>query len=137
MRYRIFRCLDKNECDHAETGEAIPFLRYAHDGWPTPKEEPGPDVVSRNPTDATLEELVRLCDQMAENRNAHDFVGVHRLLGAVLFRQYGRMAATRTMMEIASLGGLDRMNGVACDEDAYAELGVGESGRDWDGSYGK
>jgi len=135
MRYRIFRCLDKNECYHAETGEAIPFLRYAYDR-PT-REKADKTVIDRNPKDATLEELVRLCDQMAENRNAHDFVGVHRLLGAVLFRQYGRMAATRTMMEIASLGGLDRMNGVACDEDAYAELGVGESGRDWDGSYGK
>lgn len=93
-------------------------------------------IVNRDESQATLEDLAWLCDRKAEAVNAHNFCGVHRLLGAVLYQQYGREEATKTMLRIAKLGGLHGMNGVCCDTDAYALLGVGENGRDWNGSYG-
>lgn len=132
MRRQIYRISDASECHNVDTGEAIPFLSY-DGGDPY---FPFHTILSTGADDATLEELVRLCDQDAENRNAHDFCGTHRLLGAVLYRQYGREAATATMREIAFLGGLHGMSGVCSGPDAYRELNVGEAGSDWDGTYG-
>ena len=79
----------------------------------------------------TLEKLCDYCDLCAEGRNNHSFVTVHRLLGALLYRKYGRPLATEILQEIAGRGGLDGMNGMGYhgDEDAggsYAELGVPE-----------
>lgn len=83
-------------------------------------------------TDATLEMLANFCDQGAENTNAHDFVGSHRLLAALLFRRLGRETATAIMREIAELGGLDGMNGICGADSAYEELGLTEPWKDWE-----
>lgn len=93
------------------------------------------EVSGIDATDATLEELVGLCDHDAENRNAHDFCGVHRLLGAILIRNFGRQSATIAMRDIAQRGGLQGMAGICCESDSYGDLGVGEQGRDWNGTY--
>lgn len=128
-RQEIYRILDKDEFYDTKTGEAVPYLTYDGDVYGDAK------VISTGAADATLEELVGLCDHDAENCNAHDFCGTHRLLGAVLFKQYGRDSATATMREIALLGGLHGMSGVCRRDDAYEELGVGECGHDWGGTY--
>lgn len=73
----------------------------------------------------------------AEQTNAHEFCGMHRLLGAVLYQQHGRQGATQTMLRIAKLGGLHGMGGIGSDTDAYELLGVGKAGNDWYGSYGE
>ena len=130
MKHQIFRILNPNECFDAKTGDPIPYLTY--DG----KVYGGAKVVSTGGSDATLEELVRLCDQDAEDRNAHDFCSAHRLLGAVLFRRYGRESATATMLDIALFGGLQGMVGVCSKGDAFRELKVGKAGHDWEGNYG-
>ena len=93
-------------------------------------------VARKAGTRATLEALVSLCDRAAEDCNAHDFVGTHRLLGAVLHSLHGRKKATETMLFIAEREGLHGMSGLCGREDAYGELGVGELGRDWHGSFG-
>jgi hypothetical protein len=129
MKHQIYRILDVNECFDIATGEAILYLTYDGNVYGDAK------VVSTGGSDATLEELVRLCDQDAEDRNAHDFCSVHRLLGAVLFRRYGRESSTATMLEIALLGGLQGMTGVCSKGDAFCELKVGKAGHDWDGTY--
>lgn len=130
MMHEIYRVLDANECYHAKTGVAIPYLTYDGNVYGDAQ------VLSTGGGDATLEELVALCDHDAENRNAHDFCGTHRLLGAILFRSYGRESATKTMLEIALHGGLQGMSGVCQEGDAYMEYGVGKAGHDWDGTYG-
>ena len=84
MKHQIYRVLDVNEVQDIKTGEAAPYLTYNGKVYGDAK------VVSTGGSDATLEELVQLCDQDAEDRNAHDFCSAHRLLGAVLFRCYGR-----------------------------------------------
>jgi hypothetical protein len=129
MKHQIYRVLDVNECHDIKTGEAIPYLTYDGKVYGDAK------VVSRGGKDATLEELVHLCDQDAESRNAHEFCSAHRLLGAVLFRRYGRESATATMLEIALLGGLQGMTGVCSKGDAFRELKVGKAGYDWNGTY--
>lgn len=92
-------------------------------------------IVSRNPSDATIEELCKMCDRKAESSNAHDFVGTHRLLGSLLFRNLGRVEATKVMLDISLYGGLSAMSGICTDSDAYGDLAVGEAGRDWDGEF--
>ncbi len=121
MKHEIFRILYQNETD--------PYLSYDGEVYGADK------IISTGGTDATLEELVDLCDKDAENRNAHDFCCIHRLLGAVLYRRYGRESATAAMLDIAMLGGLQGMGGICSDGDAFAELGVGEAGHDWSGNY--
>jgi hypothetical protein len=129
MKHQIYRVLDVNEVQDIKTGEAAPYLTYNGKVYGDAK------VVSTGGSDATLEELVQLCDQDAEDRNAHDFCSAHRLLGAVLFRCYGRESATATMLEIALLGGLQGMTGVCSKGDAFHELKVGKAGNDWNGTY--
>lgn len=82
-------------------------------------------------TDFKLEELADLCDEQAEQSNAHDFVGSHRSLAALLFREVGREPATRIMRHIAEMGGLDGMNGVCTNQNAFAELGITEPWKNW------
>jgi hypothetical protein len=130
LRRDIFRVIDQAECYDTKTGEAIPYLTYDGAVYGDAR------ILSAGGRDATLEELVGLCDRDAEDRNAHDFCSVHRLLGAVLFAQHGRESATATMLEIALFGGLQGMAGVCTRGDAFAELGVGKAGHDWSGTYG-
>jgi hypothetical protein len=131
MRHEIYRILDVTSCYNEATGEAVPYLSY--DGTVYGKAK----IVSKGGRDATLEELVQLCDHDAEDRNAHEFCGAHRLLAAVLYSRYRRESATATMLEIALLGGLQGMTGICSKGDAYEELGVGEFGHDWSGTYGQ
>ncbi len=56
----------------------------------------GDDEVNENPT-LTLEEVADFCDQNAEARNNHAYVGTHRILAAVLHRKVGRDQAKRQM----------------------------------------
>lgn len=72
-----------------------------------------------------------LCDQEAESSNNHEFVGVHRVLAALLYQKCGRKQATRLMFEIARRGGLDGMAGVGGKDGAYAEFGLPEDWGDW------
>jgi hypothetical protein len=129
MKRQIYRIKNADNCYSTETGEAIPYLTY---------EEPYVDdeLVSSGAADATLEELVQLCDQDAESVNAHDFCGAHRVLGGLLYRETGRANATNLMREIALRRGLHGMNGVCVKGDAYEEFGVGKNGYDWNGTYG-
>jgi hypothetical protein len=129
MKHQIYRILDVTECYDPKTGKAVPYLTYDGKVYGDAK------VVSKGALDATLEELVGLCDQDAESRNAHDFCGAHRLLGAILFRNYGRESATKTMRDIALLGGLQGMCGICTDGDAFKELNVGIARHDWNGKY--
>jgi hypothetical protein len=130
MMKQIYRLKNADECYNAATGEAVPYLTYY--------EPMGDDeLIGTGATDATLEELVGLCDQDAESVNAHDFCGAHRVLGGLLYRETGREAATKLMREIALRGGLHGMNGACTDDDAYDEFGVGDNGRDWNGTYGE
>jgi len=92
-------------------------------------------IIDRDESNASLEDLVVLCDRAAEGANAHDLCGIHRLLGAVLNQQQGRVGATLTMLVITKLGGLHAMGGICSENDAYELLAVGESGRDWSGRY--
>ena len=131
MKHQIYRILDPNECYNPSTGEAVPYLTYQGTVYGKAK------VLSRGGADATLEELIHLCDHDAEDRNAHDFCGAHRLLAAVLYKRYGRASATATMLEIALFGGLQGMAGVCSDGDAYKALGVGKAGHDWNGNFGE
>lgn len=41
------------------------------------------------------------------------------------------------MQKISMLGGLHRMSGVCSKHSSFEELGVGEEGHDWDGTYGE
>lgn len=125
MRVEIYRAL--NEA-FTKDGKAVPYITY---------ENPGPGETLGKGDDATLEELVELCDGDAESCNAHEFCGSHRLLGAILYRHLGRAKATEIMLDIARYGGQHGMGGVCRDGDAYADLQVGENGFDWSGEYPK
>lgn len=95
----------------------------------------GADDILKWDAEPTLEEIVRVCDYDAENCNAHDFVGTHRLLGSLLFRTVGREKATEIFHKIATFGGLHSMAGLSGRKSAYVALGVGQEGRDWDGKF--
>jgi hypothetical protein len=71
----------------------------------------------------------------AEGCNAHDFCGVHRLLGRVLYDQVGREKATEIMLAIAKMEGLQGMAGICKEFDYYQTLNVGESDSHWNGNY--
>ena len=129
MRYEIYRKLDPNEYYDMKTGAAVPFISYDEDISEKGK------ILSTGGEDATLEELVGMCDQDAESCNAHDFCGSHRLLGAVLHKHLGRAKATEIMLDIAKYGGQHGMGGICRDGDAYEDLKVGKNGFDWHGKY--
>ena len=69
----------------------------------------------------TLEEIAEFCDLNAEGRN----VVVHRLLATILYKKFGRVAATETLKTIAEFGGLDEM------EDAFSELEIPKPWNGW------
>ncbi len=93
------------------------------------------DIIDEHPV-MKLEELVQMCDQEAESRNNHDYVGAHRILATLLFNKLGREKATEIMLEIAEYGGLDAMNRLYADQlkdnlNAYKDLGIEEPWHDW------
>ena len=130
MKFTIHKLLN-DDCTDLR-GNKVPHFAYESNRFKHAKS----DIVG-DASSATLEELVKLCDQDAEDCNSHPFVGVHRILGAVLFLQYGRHEATKTMLFVAERKGLHTMSGdqVPDKETAYKELGVGLAGHDWNGSY--
>lgn len=129
-KVEIWLIEDADVCQNHD-GNAVHTYQFVSKGW-----EPKASTVKRkNAVEATLEELVELCDQDAEGINAHDFCGTHRLLGAVLFRRVGRGTATIIMRDIAERRGLHGMGGMCGTPDSYKELGVGEGGRGWSGKY--
>ncbi len=130
-QHTIYR-VENAENFSGRDGEPVPYLTYEK-----PNKQAGDRLLSKGGSDATLEELVGLCDHSAENCNAHDFCGVHRLMGAVLYRKCGRLIATAIMLDIAQRGGLHGMGGICVSGDSYKDLGVGKCGYDWDGSYGE
>ncbi len=129
MTRQIYRV--ENAENFSNAGAAIPYLTYEK-----PDKNFGDKLISKGGDDATLEELVGLCDHDAEGRNVHDFCGSHRLLGGVLYRILGRRLATQIMLDIARRGGQHGMGGIGVSGDAYKDLGVGECEYDWDGNYG-
>lgn len=134
-KVEIWLLEDSSEFQNVKTGKAVPYYVYEYSD--SRADYPQGVVKRRDGKRATLEELVHLCDHDAESINAHDFCGAHRLLGAVLYRNLGRGSATKVMLDIAERRGLHGMSGACGTTDSFKELGVGECGRDWDGSYGK
>ena len=129
MKREIYRIIDPAECVDIKTGESVSYLTYDGKVYGDAK------IIDVGAKDATLEELVGLCDYDAENCNAHEFCGVHRLLGRILFEKCGRTHATELMREIALFGGLHGMNGVNTNGNAYTDLKVGKIGHMWNGTY--
>lgn len=103
--------------------EGYEYLDYAPGDW---------SVVNESPP-ATLENLAELCDLHAESRNNYDFIGVHRILAAILFAQIGREQATIIMREIAELGGLDGASGKYWHPggSAFDEFGIKPPWDEW------
>lgn len=93
-------------------------------------------IVSTDESSASLEDLVNLCDWDAEAKLAHGFVGLHRLIGAVLYQQHGRESATKTMLRITKLGGLHGMSGIGLISSVHQILGLGATEDDWSGKFG-
>lgn len=124
MRQSLYRVKNNDYTDRA--GDPVPHITY--------EKPPKAELVS-NGDDATLEELAELCDQDAENWNAHDFCGSHRLLASLLHRHCGRGKATEIMLDVAKYGGQHGMAGICRSGNAYADLKVGKCGHDWDGKF--
>lgn len=76
----------------------------------------------------TIENIADFCDQNAESRNNHSFVGVHRLLAAILNNKFGRNEATDVIRNIAEYGGLDEMSE---SENIFKAFGISEPWKDW------
>lgn len=77
----------------------------------------------------TLKQLVNFLDEEAEQRNNHNFVGAHRILGALLMDEVGQDIALQIMKRIAAFRGLDGMSGNYCgrkreNEDAFLNFGI-------------
>ena len=81
----------------------------------------------------TLEELADLCDQEAESRNNHNYVGLHKLVATLLFKQLGREKATKIMQEIAEYKGLDGMKGLVYQTpSAFSDFGLKDDWTEWE-----
>lgn len=106
---------DKNKPDEG-------YLDYMESSWA--------DILDEHPS-ATLEALADMCDQGAESTNAHDYVGTHRILAALLHHRLGREQATTIMREITEYGGLDGMSGVAGKDSAFKDFGIEDCWHDW------
>ena len=114
----------------------LKVVEYAEEGasWLDYKSEY--DKCSNENPIIKLEAIADMCDQNAESRNNHDFVGVHRILSALLFKRLGRKQATDIMIEVAEFGGLDAMCGRGTDEltdsqNAFNELGIKRPFHQW------
>ncbi len=85
-------------------GNPVPCLVYA-DKY-TPKGRPARG-------DASIDEIAELCDQDAENKNRHDFCGVHAKLAQLMLKTGFNEEAVRLLMrDIAERGGLHGLNGL-------------------------
>lgn len=102
-RKKIYCVLSPDGCTSIKTGKPVPFFTFSGTGYK--KEE----IVTGQPTTA---DLVNLCDQDAENRNAHDFCGVHKALRKVLLKKFGHEQTHQIMSEIASFGGLQGIGNI-------------------------
>jgi len=113
--------ITRNGC--TEDGTLYSWLTYAPGDYEVIEENPSP----------TLEELANFCDQNAESRNNHDFVGSHRLLAAMLIKQLGREIATDIMFEIAEYGGLDGASGLYWQggSSAFDDFGIEDCWVEW------
>lgn len=80
-------------------------------------------TVDENPI-LTVEELADMCDQNAESRNHHGFVGVHHMLAVILNDVAGRDEATVIMRDIAEYGGLDGIK--------FGDFGMEQSFAKWE-----
>jgi hypothetical protein len=133
MKYPIYRLLNDHVLSEAG-GTPIPHFAYVDPTFPPQKKE----ILEKDASKATLEELVHLCDQEAESCNNHEFCGTHLALAALLLHHVPKKKATEILRHIAELGGLDRMSGVQCDTDAAYDLGITKrkkgSFEDWDGT---
>lgn len=78
-----------------------------------------------------LEILCDMMDQHAESTNCHTYVGMHRLLGTLLFKNLGRKKATDIMRQVAEMGALHGMNGLDGATAAFKKLGISDFGGDW------
>ena len=95
--------------------------------------EPGDEpIIDKNPS-PTLEEIADFCDNNAEARNNHEFLGTHRLLAVMLYKRFGREIATEVMFEIAEYGGLDGASGLWWPNgtSAFADFGITEPWEEW------
>lgn len=84
--------------------------------------------------DLTLKRLADFLDHDAEDQNAHDFVGLHRALAALLCRQASPPVAREVFLWLLDHGGLHGVagvTGVAEAEAAFADLGVPEPWFPW------
>src|SRR5713101_5869943 len=79
----------------------------------------------------SLEEVADFSDGQAESRNNHWYCGAHRILAAILHRKLGSELAAEIIREIAEYGGLDCMNGVGGETDAFEDFGIKDDGGDW------
>jgi hypothetical protein len=95
------------------------------------KDDSHVSILVGNVAPITLEELADFCDQKAEDMNAHEFIGSHRILAAVLYRKLSRWMATEILKEIAEQGGLQGMVGMFKSPTAYADYGITEPWNDW------
>ena len=80
-------------------------------------------IVDENPI-LTITELADMCDQNAESKNHHGFVGVHRMLAVIMHDVLGRGDATVVMREIAEYGGLDGLK--------FSDFGMEPSFAEWE-----
>jgi hypothetical protein len=84
----------EEDCDGVE----VEYLTYERTGARKAK-----------PSELTPERIAEFLDQDAENRNAHDFCGVHVKL-LVMLKVYS--CAKAIMLQLAERGGLQGLNGV-------------------------
>ena len=102
---KIYRILNDGLV-HSKTGKPLPRIAYfdCRDRFPK-----GTVILRKDAEDATLSELTQLCDQEAENSNAHSFCGTHAALGRMLKNETGVKLATKIMLSIALVGGLQKL----------------------------
>ena len=115
------------------TKRKIVRLGTKEENWLDYKEDEIYDPILDETPTPTLEELANMCDQEAESRNNHSFVGLHKLLAALLFQQLGREKATTIMREIAEYSGLDGMRGIGgYAKSAFSDFGLKDDWSEWE-----
>lgn len=101
---KIYR-IQNDDYVHAKTGKPLPRIEYFdQDRFPK-----GTVILRKDAEDASLAELTQLCDQAAENSNDHAFCGTHAALGRMLKNEAGAKLATKIMLSIALVGGLQKL----------------------------
>lgn len=88
------------------------------------------DLIDEHPI-YILEQVADFCDQNAESRINRDYCGTHRILAALLYQEVGHEQATKLLVAIAAYGGLDGMNGVGGEADAFEDFGIQDCWHDW------